>query len=72
MDYAACNVVYVNRAAREDALVKRGDVLSAALSPNPPDHVEEHPLPPGRAALNDSLRTLLGTFSEGLFGPSCP
>jgi 3',5'-cyclic-nucleotide phosphodiesterase len=66
MDYAACNVVYVDRAARGDRLVKRKDLLSTALSSSPLNHVEEHELLPGYAALSDNLQALLGMFSEGL------
>jgi hypothetical protein len=65
MDYEACNVVYVDRAAPEDKLVKREDLISSALSSNPLNHVREGPLIPGRAALNDNLQTLLGMFNEG-------
>jgi 3',5'-cyclic-nucleotide phosphodiesterase len=70
MDYEACNVVYVDRAAPEDKLVKREDLISSAFTPNPLSHVEERVLVPGRAALDDNLQTLLGMFNEGLSQPS--
>jgi 3',5'-cyclic-nucleotide phosphodiesterase len=70
MDYEACNVVYVDRAAPEDKLVKREDLISSALVYSPLDHVDEHVPVPGRVALNDNLQTLLGMFNEGLSRPS--
>jgi 3',5'-cyclic-nucleotide phosphodiesterase len=67
MDYAACNVVYVDRTAREDKLVKRDDATSPGSTETPPNHAAEyapaHPLP---SPVDDNLRTLLGTFSEGM------
>jgi 3',5'-cyclic-nucleotide phosphodiesterase len=66
MDYAACNVVYVDRTAREDRLVKRDDVTL-----NTPDHGEDHALgTPVLDAVDSNLQTLLGTFSEGSSGPT--
>ena len=63
MDYAACNVVYVDRAAKEDRLVKREDVISATSSVNTPDRVDG--APDSGATLDSNLHTLLKTFSEG-------
>ena len=67
MDYAACNVVYVDRTAREDKLVKRDDATSPGPRDTPPNHAEEyasaHQTP---NAVDGNLRTLLGTFSEGM------
>jgi 3',5'-cyclic-nucleotide phosphodiesterase len=67
MDYAACNVVYVDRTAREDKLVKRDDATSPGSTETPPNHAAEyapaHRLP---SPVDDNLRTLLGTFSEGM------
>jgi hypothetical protein len=70
MDYEACNVVYVDRAAPEDKLVKRQDLISSAFTPNPLSQAEEDVLVSGRTALNDNLQTLLGMFNEGLSQPS--
>ena len=66
MDYAACNVVYVDRAAPEERLVKREDATSTESSIDILSH-SEGPLPARRnpSAVNANLQTLLGTFSEG-------
>lgn len=64
MDYAACNVVYVDRTAGEDKFVKRQD----ATSPAPSDVTnagEFGQIRRGSSSLDHNLRTLLGTFSEG-------
>lgn len=68
MDYAACNVVYVDRAAKEDKLVKRESVASSSPpSINLPIHAEGHaPARRGSHTLEENLQTLLATFSEGL------
>lgn len=66
MDYAACNVVYVDRTAREDKLVKRDDATSTASLIDTPNHAQNHA--PGYQdpdAVDSNLQTLLGTFSEG-------
>jgi len=65
MDYTACNVVYVDRAAREDRLVTREDPISPALSVDAANHVEEHAPFPANTALGGNLQALLKTFSEG-------
>lgn len=63
MEYAACNVVYVDRTASEDRLVKRNDATSAT-SANLQDHDADVAVKkPSPVAGN--LKTLLGTFSEG-------
>jgi 3',5'-cyclic-nucleotide phosphodiesterase len=70
MDNAACNVVYVDRTALHDKLVKRDDATSPASTEAAPDQAEEYaPVLPSSTPLDDSLRTLLGTFTEGAFGP---
>ena len=67
MDYAACNVVYVDRTAREDKLVKRDDATSPGSTETPPNHAEEYvPAHRNPSPVDDNLRTLLGTFSEGM------
>ncbi len=65
MEYAACNVVYVDRTAREDKLVKRDDPIPADQehSPGPADRYAPRRRTP--SAVDENLRTLLGTFSEG-------
>ena len=66
MDYAACNVVYVDRTAREDMLVKRDDVTSTASLIDTPNLDQNHAL--GHRVpdtVESNLQTLLGTFSEG-------
>jgi hypothetical protein len=71
MDYAACNVVYVDRTAREDKLVKRDDATSSGSTETPPNHAEEYaPANQIPSLVDDNLRTLLGTFSEGMLGYS--
>jgi 3',5'-cyclic-nucleotide phosphodiesterase len=67
MDYAACNVVYVDRAAKEDKLVRRDDVIPSVSSIDISDQVD------GQAhsrrhsfTLEENLQTLLATFSEGM------
>lgn len=67
MDYAACNVVYVDRTATEDKLLKQDDLSSGSpashmlgcLDGNAPDQTS--------STVDANLRVLLGTFSEGMF-----
>lgn len=67
MDYAACNVVYVDRTAREDKLVKRDDATSPGSTETLPNHAQEYaPARRSPSPVDDNLRTLLGTFSEGM------
>lgn len=67
MDYAACNVVYVDRTAREDKLVKRDDATSPGPTETTPNHAEEDaPAHQTPRPVDANLRTLLGTFSEGM------
>jgi hypothetical protein len=67
MDYAACNVVYVDRTAGEDKLVKRDDATSPGSTETPSNHAEEYASAHQSPSLvDDNLRTLLGTFSEGM------
>lgn len=65
MEYAACNVVYVDRNATEDRLITRDDPKNVD-----PDHSPSHnPIAPAirhnQGSVDNNLRTLLGTFSEG-------
>lgn len=65
MEYAACNVVYVDRTAREDRLVTRGST-NRTEPEHSPSHIESSATAhASQDAVDDNLRTLLGTFSEG-------
>lgn len=66
MDYAACNVVYVDRSAREDGLVKREDATPTASTDDVLNYVDGHAPVRIPAAVDANLQTLLGTFSEGM------
>jgi 3',5'-cyclic-nucleotide phosphodiesterase len=66
MEYAACNIIYVDRTAGEDRLVRRED---APLKP-PGVNSSSFPWRNGSANgdvfdANENLQILLGTFSEG-------
>lgn len=66
MDYAACNVVYVDRTAQEDRLVKRDEATligSADKSSIPSDNYAPDSRAPG--TVEENLQVLLETFSEG-------
>ena len=65
MEYAACNVVYVDRTAQEDKLVKRDDATSLASSDSTTNHAFGNSQLRRTSPVEDNLRTLLGTFSEG-------
>ena len=68
MDYAACNVVYVDRTAREDKLVRRDDATSISSLVDTPNHIQDYaPGPRILNAVDSNLQTLLGTFSEGSY-----
>ncbi|KAK6585740.1 hypothetical protein PZA11_002467 [Diplocarpon coronariae] len=64
MDYAACNVLYVDRTAREDKLVRRGDATSTASPPGRLNHAGGHAPVVLPSAVDANLHTLLDTFSE--------
>jgi 3',5'-cyclic-nucleotide phosphodiesterase len=73
MDYATCNVVYVDRAAKEDRLVKKEDAIPAAPSIDFPNRTGDHALDRrGSATLDANLQTLLATFGEGLYREFAP
>ncbi len=68
MDYAACNLVYVDRTAGEDRLIKRGDAPLRSYSfkvetngqrANSSEGVSVH--------VNGNIEVLLEIFSEGTF-----
>ncbi|KUJ13084.1 HD-domain/PDEase-like protein [Mollisia scopiformis] len=65
MDYAACNVVYVDRTAQEDKLVKRDDATLSSLD-KPPNHAADNHAPVSNAPspVEENLQVLLETFSE--------
>ena len=65
MDYAACNVVYVDRTAKEDKLARRKDSIPANSIENHTGDAEVAPVIANPTACDSNLRTLLETFSEG-------
>lgn len=68
MDYAACNVVYVDRTAHEDKLVKRDDATTTNSIDKTPNHADDFaPVSHGPNPVDNNLRVLLETFSEGRF-----
>jgi 3',5'-cyclic-nucleotide phosphodiesterase len=71
MDYAACHVIYVDRTAHEDRLVRRNDVAPIDKGALAEDLA--FALAPGRSIshVQRNLDILLGTFSEGEFGSRC-
>lgn len=64
MDYAACNIVYVDRTAGEDRLLKRGDTLTKSHDANSAEAGD--PTHSARKHVEDNLRILLEVFSEGM------
>ena len=66
MDYAACNVVYVDCTAPEDKLARKEDVLSPVTVQENANHTnEDSGAHENTGSLKENLRTLLETFSEG-------
>jgi 3',5'-cyclic-nucleotide phosphodiesterase len=66
MDYAACNIIYVDRTADEDTLIKRGDVPLKLQDSNGSAPAQNGRLGGGKVRDVDcNVQTLLGTFSEG-------
>lgn len=57
---AACNVVYVDREARLERLVRRGEVLTEVTRSGGDAEAEE-----GARRLQVNVHTLLGTFNKG-------
>lgn len=70
MDYAACNVVYVDRSAREDRLVKNDDPALAHLATKDDDAIAPTFGNGGHVDVN--IRTLLGIFTEGMWSIWAP
>lgn len=68
MDYGACNVVYVDRSAGENLLIKRGEIVSEVLHSKREDLGQADGSDEWEARLVDrNVQTLLETFSEGMF-----
>ena len=68
MDYAACNIIYVDRAAGEDKLVKRASTLLSQEDPHSKVLLQVDGSAHGELRNADrNVQTLLGTFSEGRF-----
>lgn len=66
MDYAACNVIYVDRNARVCRLVKRGDATMALLRSSTASGVAIPSLTdPPDGNVYDNLELLLENFSSG-------
>ncbi len=66
MDYAACNIIYVDHRADRDRCIKRDAALPE------PSNAKAHELPKYEETAGDeisyvdhNIQTLLGTFSEG-------
>jgi 3',5'-cyclic-nucleotide phosphodiesterase len=71
MDYAACNIIYVHRAAGEDRLLKRSD--ASQKSPDADSiglAVGGEPARADHPDVENNIQTLLGTFSEGMISTS--
>lgn len=72
MDYAACNVVYVDRTATRDALLKKEDAKTEGTNTDLLGHLDGH-APDGLSSTVDAnLRVLLDTFSEGMWSAVLP
>jgi 3',5'-cyclic-nucleotide phosphodiesterase len=73
MDYSACNVVYVDRTAKEDRLARRKDSIASVVSEKHAGADDHANLPLTHSSTADgNLRTLLDTFSEGWCIPATP
>ncbi|KAG9244160.1 BcPDE2, cAMP phosphodiesterase [Calycina marina] len=68
MDFATCNVVYVDRAALEDTIVRKGNSPSplsdGTPTPSTPDDIDVSTTGPGPLNLQRNIETLLHSFSE--------
>jgi hypothetical protein len=68
MDYAACNIIYVDRAAGEERLVKRGSTLLSQEDPQSKVLLQLDGSANGELRCADhNVQTLLGIFGEGWF-----
>ncbi|KAI9646141.1 3',5'-cyclic-nucleotide phosphodiesterase [Ciborinia camelliae] len=65
MDYAACNIVYVDRTALEDKLVRREDVVSnVSTLENSAPAADGAITPRAISPFDNNVNNLLGTFTE--------
>ncbi|ESZ93712.1 BcPDE2, cAMP phosphodiesterase [Sclerotinia borealis F-4128] len=65
MDYASCNIVYVDRTALEDKLVRREDVVSNVSTVENSTPATDGAITPRAISLVDNnVNILLGTFTE--------
>jgi 3',5'-cyclic-nucleotide phosphodiesterase len=66
MDYAACNIIYVDRRAGEDRCIKKATGLLESSNANAHE-LPKHGTPIGGEIphVDRNVQTLLGTFSEG-------
>lgn len=66
MDYAACNIIYVDRRAGEDRCIKRDAARPESSNANAHE-LPKHDSPVGGEIphVDRNVQTLLGTFSEG-------
>lgn len=68
MDYAACNIVYVDRTALEDKLVRNEDVVSnVSTLENASPPTDGATTPRAISSFDHNVNILLGTFTEGRF-----
>lgn len=69
MDYAACNVVYVDRTVQEQGLIRRGSGSKtfAPASSTPNALFGSGRFSEGQGGGRANLQTLLETFSEGAY-----
>jgi len=66
MDYAACNIIYVDRSAGENTIIRRGAARLESQDANSQGLL--HPvslLNHEKRDVDRNVQTLLGTFSEG-------
>jgi hypothetical protein len=66
MDYAMCNVIYVDRRAAENKCIKRNPAMPDSISSNAHE-LPKHDAPVGDDSIHvhRNVQTLLETFSEG-------
>jgi hypothetical protein len=63
---AACNVLYLDRSARQERMVRRGEAIAEEARTGDDDEEKE-----GARRLQVNVQTLLETFSKGKFGGGC-
>lgn len=68
MDYAACNIVYVDRTALEDKLMRREDAVSnVSTFENSAPATDGAITPRAINPVDYNVNILLGSFTEGRF-----